>query len=57
MAVLRAGRSFGVVLDGEDRPVLEPDAAIAAVEKGNVRLFHPLRQALTLDRKAMNSSR
>src|SRR5258708_18303376 len=53
MAVARAGRGLGVVLHREDRPVLEGDAAIGAVEQGHVRLDRVCRHRRPIDRKAM----
>jgi pyrimidine-nucleoside phosphorylase len=44
VAVLRAGGGYGVVLHREHRLAFEFEAAIGAVEQGNVGFFHAFRQ-------------
>ena len=53
MTILRTGRRLGMILDGEDRPSLEPDAAIASIEQRNVRFFDRLRKAFPFHGEAV----
>ena len=56
-AVARARRGFRVVLHREHRPVLEPEAAIRAVEERDVRLLDAVGQASPCRRRSRGSSR
>ena len=51
--VVRPGRGFGVVLDGEDRQPLVPHAFDAVVVEVDVRDFDFRRQAVGLDGEAV----
>src|SRR6266702_4429809 len=53
MRVARAGRGFRVVLHRENRPAIELDAAIGAVEQRDVGLRCALRQRLLVHGKAV----
>src|SRR5215472_5536419 len=53
VAVLRAGAGLGVVLHGEDRLALDPQALVAAVEERDMCRLDVLRQALGDDAEAV----
>ncbi len=53
MAVLRSGRSLGMVLNREHRPAAKADAAIASVEQGYMSFLDSVRQAFALDCEAV----
>ena len=55
--ILRAGRCFRMVLDREDRPAGERDAAVRAVEQRNVGLLDALRQGFRSRPRSRGSSR
>src|SRR5262245_13184456 len=52
MAVLRTGRGFRVVLHREHRLAFDLQAAIAAVEQGDVGFLHAFRQRRGVDSEA-----
>ena len=53
VAVAGAGGGFGVVLDREGRPVLDPQALVGAVEQRDVADLDVLGQGLGVDHEAV----
>src|SRR5262245_50015204 len=53
MTIPRTGRPFRVILHRKNRPVAQGDAAIRAVEQGNMRLFDVAWQGCAIDCETM----